>query len=269
VAAGAEPEAVAALVEPLATQEATELIVAAMPGDVAELGTMASRLDGIRAAADTRGAVARVAAFTSSDPGRDVTRLAAEQDATLLVLEAGAAVLTDGELGGAAAVPLREAACDVALVAGAARPVAAPDGPVLVPFAGGEHDWAALELGAWLSASRGVQLRIAGSHADPEAGQRDASRVLAHASLALQRGLGVTPEPVLVGPGADALAEAARAASLVVVGLSDRWTREGLGAVRVALANRAPTPVVLVRAGVRPGGLAPPGALTRFTWSTG
>jgi len=55
----------------------------------------------------------------------------------------------------------------------------------------------------------------------------------------------------------------------VVVGLSDRWAREGLGPVRMALANRAPTPVVLVRRGVRPGGLAPPSALTRFTWSAG
>jgi DNA-binding SARP family transcriptional activator len=267
VQAGAEAAAVCALVEPLATQEGTELIVTAMPRDASGLDAAAARLQQIRAAAESHGAVARVAAFTSAEPGHDIARFAAEQDGTLLVLEADPALLGGGELGGDAAVPLRDAACDVALVSGAGRPAAAPDGPVLVPFAGGEHDWAALELGAWLARARGATLRLAGTQGDT--GGRDASRMLANASLALQRSLGVVAQPLLVEPGADALAQAAHAASVVVVGLSDRWAREGLGSVRTALANHAATPVVLVRRGVRPGGLAPASALTRFTWSAG
>src|SRR4051812_43488135 len=83
VHAGAEADAVCALIEPLARQEATELIVTAMPRDAAELGAAAASLEQIRAAAESHGAVARVAAFTSPAPGRDVTRFAVEQDATV------------------------------------------------------------------------------------------------------------------------------------------------------------------------------------------
>ena len=74
-------------------------------------------------------------------------------------------------------------------------------------------------------------------------------------------------EPVLLAPDADVLVRASREAALVIVGLSDRWQREGLGTARTALAERATTPVLLVRRGLRPGGLAPRQSLTRFTWS--
>jgi hypothetical protein len=60
---------------------------------------------------------------------------------------------------------------------------------------------------------------------------------------------------------------AATGAGLVVAGLSDRWSRDGLGLARIQLARRAGCPVLLMRRGLRPGGLAPPRALTRFTWS--
>jgi hypothetical protein len=61
--------------------------------------------------------------------------------------------------------------------------------------------------------------------------------------------------------------EASREAGLLVVGLSTRWHREGLGPARLGLARDATPPTLLVRRGLRPGGLAPPAALTRFTWS--
>lgn len=61
--------------------------------------------------------------------------------------------------------------------------------------------------------------------------------------------------------------EAAADASLLVIGLSDRWRQEGLGATRLAVAQKAPVPVLIVRRGLRPGGLAPRESLTRFTWS--
>jgi nucleotide-binding universal stress UspA family protein len=156
---------------------------------------------------------------------------------------------------------LVDSPCDVAvMVGGPARP-----GPVLVPFVGAEHDWTAVELAAWLAGALGARLLFAGPREGE--GGRDASRLLASASLAVQRALGVAAEPLLLEPGPDALVAAAADAGAVVVGLSDRWRQEGLGAVRTALAERSPAPVLLVRRGLRPGGLAPQASLTRFTWS--
>ena len=73
-------------------------------------------------------------------------------------------------------------------------------------------------------------------------------------------------EPLLVKPGTDALAASAREASITVVGLSDRWRKEGLGRTRSVLAASG-QPTLLVRGGLRPGGLAPAKDQTRFTWS--
>ena len=58
-----------------------------------------------------------------------------------------------------------------------------------------------------------------------------------------------------------------RRARRVVVGLTDRWRRDGLGAPGTALATRAAPPALLVRRGLRPGGLAPRREQTRFTWT--
>jgi nucleotide-binding universal stress UspA family protein len=78
---------------------------------------------------------------------------------------------------------------------------------------------------------------------------------------------GIVVEPVLVRGGADGILEAAFDASLLVVGMSPRWPREGLGPTRLALARGAGVPVLMVRQGLRPGGLAPKESMTRFTWS--
>ena len=61
--------------------------------------------------------------------------------------------------------------------------------------------------------------------------------------------------------------EASRDAGLLVVGLSTKWHHEGLGTARLDSRREAAPPTLLVRRGLRPGGLAPPGTLTRFTWS--
>jgi hypothetical protein len=141
----------------------------------------------------------------------------------------------------------------------------AEGGDVFVPFAGGEHDWSAVELGAWLARSQGTQLWLAGAMTGT--GGRDASRLLASVSLAVQRVLGVSAEPLLLEPEPEAVVAAAARAVVACVGLPDRWQREGLGPTRTALATRADGPTVLVRRGVRPGGLAPHGADTRYTWT--
>ena len=127
-----------------------------------------------------------------------------------------------------------QAACDVALVAGGAP---AASGPVLVPFSGSAHDWAAAELGASLGGGAVTLLGVAG-----DAGHRDASRLLANASLALQRGAGVRAETILAGPGADGVLEAAAGAAAVVTGLSERWQREGIGAARRGSSRRHRAP---------------------------
>ena len=89
-----------------------------------------------------------------------------------------------------------------------------------------------------------------------------------HASLAVQRVLGVPARPLLIQPGEEAMLEASRDAGVLVVGLSERWHRQGLGAARLRLAReRHAHRCLLVRSGLRPGGLAPPATLTRFTWS--
>jgi len=85
--------------------------------------------------------------------------------------------------------------------------------------------------------------------------------------LIVQRTAGVPAEPVLAEPGADGLLAAAQQARLLVIGLSERWQREGVGATRLTIAAEAVAPVLLVRRGLRPGGLAPPESRTRFTWS--
>jgi hypothetical protein len=94
-----------------------------------------------------------------------------------------------------------------------------------------------------------------------------ASRLLANASLAVQRTLGVPSEPLLLDRDPAALVAAAGDAALVVVGVPDRWRSDGLGVTRETLAEEAQAPVVLVRSGLRPGGLAPRESRTRFTWT--
>jgi hypothetical protein len=138
---------------------------------------------------------------------------------------------------------------------------------VLVPFGGGDNDWAAVELGAWIASAVGCSLRLTGTVADERSGRRDASRLLASVSLMVQQLTGISAEPLLVKPGAPAVIEVAKEAGLVVVGLSGAWRQQGLGPARLAVAQDARPPTLFVRGGLRPGGLAPEHTLTRFTWT--
>ena len=261
-------EATAPLVQiarELAAEAGHEVVAVALVGDAAALDGATRYLSDARAAAAQGGSDVRVAAFTSADVAGDALRLITEQDVALLLLDAPADLLETGRPRPDLAAIMAQAVCDVALVA-PGDPT--PGGAVLVPFAGHEHDWAALELGAWLAAAHGAPLRLIGVEARADGGSaRDASRLLASASLALQHGMGVAAESALVPAGVDGVLDAARAARALVVGLSERWEREGLGQARLALARHAEPPALFVRHGLRPGGMAPPAALTRFTWS--
>jgi DNA-binding SARP family transcriptional activator len=245
------------LAETLAREHSHEVVLATTVPDAASLPGASAQLRRCRDELAAAGTAARAAAFTSLTPGADLGRMAREQDAELLLVDAPEGLLEDARLLGL----LEEAPCDVAVLIGTGPSA----GSVLVPFGGTEHDWAAVELGAWLARTRGASLSLAGSTAP--GGERDASRLLASASLAVQRALGVDADPVLVDPSPAALVAAARDAGVVVVGLSDRWRRDGIGRTRTALAASPHQPTILVRRGLRPGGLAPRYAGTRFTWS--
>ncbi len=253
-------DALLALAEPLASRPQRALVLAQAVGNRDDVAATSSLLHQRRAAMLARGVSSRAAAFTSDAPSRDLVRIAREQDVDLLLIDAPQALLDDAGV----REMLESAPCDVAMLVARAD---APAGSfVLVPFGGGEHDWAAIELGAWIAATQERRLTIVGS---TDAGGRDASRQLASASLAIQVALGIAAEPLLVPPGSEGILKAADGAALVVAGLSDRWRRSGLGEVRHALATQARAPVLLVRRGLRPGGLAPRTSLTRFTWSIG
>ena len=237
-----------------------ERLAATSDGEAVAVGLMQAGgdLTGMTAQLRATAPSARVAAFTTDDPAGDTVRLAAEQDAAILLLATPAA---SPEIDERTVTILQTAACDVAMLAGDHRPRA---DPVLVPFSGHSNDWAAAELGAWLGHGAVTLLGVRSRES-----ARDASRLLASASLALQRGAGVRAETLLTREGAAGMLEAAEGAAALVVGLSDRWQAEGLGRARTQLLRDAPCPVLLVRRGVRPGGLAPPEAHTRFTWSSG
>lgn len=224
-----------------------------------ELTAATAQLDEARRRlAGSGGAPVRVAAFSSTSPGDDLARLAAQQDADLLLLS------TAGDpMAGPFASVLVGATCDVASLVEAGGGVAA--GPIVVPFGAFEHDWSALELGAWAATALDRPLRLIG--AAEGAGGRDASRLLADASLVVQHTAGVVAEPLLGRSGREGVAALAEGAGLLVLGVSERWRSEGLGATRAALVAAPVAPTVLVRRGLRPSGIAPPTTLTRFTWS--
>ena len=244
---------------PLVRSEPSRELVIAQAVDADDLSAATAALGKRTAALAAEGVSARAAAFSSDSFGDDIALLAARHEADLVVAALGAAAL-DTE----ATRLLETTPCDVALLAGARG---ALPGPILVPFGAAEHDWAALELGAWFARSTGEPLRLVGAASDAREGGRDASRLLADASLIVQRTAGVPAEPLLASPGRESLASLAEGAGLLVVGLSGRWQTEGLGQIRSELAAAPPAPTVFVRRGIRPGGLAPAESRTRFTWS--
>lgn len=251
-----------AIAASLAKEPRRELIVARLLTDDAEVSSAAARLG---ARCESLGVPARSAVFTTEDPPADVVRLATNYNAALVLLDAPPDVAGEQLPAELAAICERSPA-DVAARAGTSID-SSRDGGVFVPFGGGEHDWAALELGAAFASVTGLPLRLVGTKAGPGRQQRDASRLLADASLAVQRVVAVRAEPVLADPAVEALLAAVESATLIVTGISERWRREGIGVVRRALVREAAAPTLLVHRGPRPSALAPRDARTRFTWS--
>src|SRR5207302_9459816 len=105
---------------------------------------------------------------------------------------------------------LEHAACDVAVLI--AREgvdiVIGPDRPLLVPFGGAEHDWAALELGSWLASATGAPLKLLGSAGQTDAG-KSVTRMLADAGLLVQQASGIATEPSVAAGGRGGIGHAA------------------------------------------------------------
>jgi DNA-binding SARP family transcriptional activator len=253
-----------AIAEPLAREPNRELILARLLREVGELATANASLVEHRRALAARGVASRVAVYTSAERGADAAILATQHDADLVLVDAPPEVLETGHIDEDLTSILAHAPCDVGLLVSSGT---AASGPVVTPFGGIEHDWSAIEIAAWLAGSLGTSLRLLGTRAEPTLGRRDASRLLARASLLVQQVVGIATEPVLIPAGEEGVLEASRDARVLVVGLSERWRSEGLGSVRLAVAAGAGVPTLFVRRGPRPSGVAPHETLTRFTWT--
>jgi DNA-binding SARP family transcriptional activator len=255
-------DALLSLAAPLARLHARELIAARLLADGDEIAAASAALNGRRGSLIVD---LRTAAFTTDEWADDAVRLAASSDVALVLVDAPPD-LDAAELPQRLAGLLDRSPADVATFSGVGPDWGGGEG-VFVPFGGGVHDWAALELAAWLAAAQTLPLRLVGTKADAGRGRRDASRLLADAALAVQQVVGVSSEPLLAEPTDNALLASVEPATVVVVGISPRWRLEGIGAVRRSLVRDGRAPTLLVHGGPRPGGLAPQGSGTRFTWS--
>jgi len=273
-----------ALAEPLARSEPPrELIIARLvqPSRAAGAGVRAGlqtenlalerasrAINELRERLASDGVVARGVALTSTNPGSDLAHIVEREPVDLVLTEGRRRIIGEGVPLGEVSELLERAASDVAvLVAKEGVPVElGPSSPVLVPFGGAEHDWAALELGSWLAAASNAPLKLLGAAGQTDEG-KSVTRMLADAGLLVQQATGIATEPLVVAGGRDGIVDAAGGAGLLVLGLSDRWRREGLGATRSAIARSAPAPVLFVRRGSRPGLFAPKENVTQFRWS--
>src|SRR5262249_4137369 len=122
---------------------------------------------GAREAVLAWGVSARSAAFATRDAAADLARLATSARADLVLLDASI-----GEVAGhAPRASLMAALADVPRDVGVlcdAREVDVPlaAGAVVTLFGASDHDWTALELGAWIARSRGEPLVIAAADDD-------------------------------------------------------------------------------------------------------
>jgi K+:H+ antiporter len=276
-------EQLRSIAEPLARSDPPRELVAALvvrPTRGAEmrgglqtenklLAEASSKVDRLRRELVERGIAARGVAFTSVDPGADLSRLARSEEVALVLIDGRRPLLGEGVPRGDVGTVLRDAPCDVAVLVARDDEVVAPGpgAPVVVPFGGAEHDWAALELGAWMASSVEAPLKLLGAAGDTDERTR-VTRLLGDAGLLVQQYTGIAAQPVVAEPGRDAVVDAAAGAGLLVIGLSERWRDEGLGPTRSEIARAAPAPVLFVRRGTRPGALAPREDVTRFGWST-
>ncbi len=242
----------------LARRPPREIVLAQTVADRHELTAASERLHAIRETLGEDGLDARAAAFTSVTPGADLARLAAEQDADLLLLDAPERLLEDGPL----LTLLERAPCDVGVLIGAGPVDGARAGAVLGrrPRLVGGRD-RRLDRAQQRSAAAPRRCQ----HEPPRARCQSASRQCVAGRAARPRGCRrsrcwstrsrtrCSPRPTTPASWLSALQSVGGARALALS--------------RTRLATAGDLPVLLVRRGVRPGGLAPGESDTRFTWT--
>ena len=255
-------DALLRLAEPLAASEPPrELIIAGVVAS-AELGAATAALAERRDELLADGLAARTAAFSSPAPGDDVVRLAVPGERRPAAHGRGL---------GAAGRRGRRRPRAGALRRGAARRggrLARAPGPVMVPFGAAWHDWAALELGAWVARATDAPLRLIGAASDererrprrePPARRRVADRPAA--------ARGSWPSRCSRAPAGRASWRSPREPACWSSGSPSAGARRASAGCARQLVEAPPAPTVLVRRGPRPGGLAPAETRTRFGWS--
>lgn len=152
--------AAAAAIAPPDEAQYVTLHLRPVPGDAIALPPPPDAPDPLAptlAAAETRGLSVKTLAFASRDIGQDIVDTAEARDADLVLMGWHQPVLSESILGGTVADVLRRAPMDVAVL------VNRTDGPwrrVLVPYAGGTHDRAALRLAQRLAHTDGVEVSL-------------------------------------------------------------------------------------------------------------
>lgn len=195
-----------AIAEPLARRPARELIITRLLDDDGEIAGATAELAERRQALRERGVRSRVAAYTTDEPANEATRFATEHDVDLVLVDASPGLLESGRPGNDLWLILERVPSDVAVLVGSGNK---GEGAIVTPFGGVENEWTAIEIAAWLAEALGTTLRLLGTEAEPAVGRRDASRLLARASLLVQQVVGIVTEPVLVPAGEGGVLEAA------------------------------------------------------------
>ncbi len=175
------------------------------------------------------GLAVRPLAFSSSDFGDDIVRVADIRDVDLVLLGLHKPLLGQGTLGGVVHEVLRNAPAAVAILVGRGTPV--PPRRVLVPFQGSRHDRAALELAARIQASTGAAVTVL----EVSSGRRAAAARGCVESLH-DAGLRANIESVSTPSPAAAALERSHDVDLVVVGVGREW---GLRPQRVGFGFNA------------------------------
>jgi Kef-type K+ transport system membrane component KefB/nucleotide-binding universal stress UspA family protein len=190
-------------------------------------------------------------------PGETVARVAEEREPNLVLMFWRKAPWGRRLLGGTVGHVLRQAKSDVAvLIDPSQQGVRLKRGAeIAVPFGGGFHEEAALDLALRLAEASGAKLKLVG-RADDEGAAHDLSERAAQA----YEGTGVwTVAAPVEGDVTGRLVEEAKEADLVVMGVSDKWVRNqnSLGELRETVAARASAPVLVVRRTGQPGQRGP------------
>jgi Kef-type K+ transport system membrane component KefB len=161
-----------ALAEPLARSEPTRRVLlvrllapprvtAALASQDRELQRESRQLDRLVAVLEGRGVPARSVVTTSADRGRDLARIAREQQAELVLVDGRRPLVGGARPRGELGALLANAPCDVGvLVEREFVPVLDAGHQVVVCFGGDDADQAALELGGRIAAETGAPLRV-------------------------------------------------------------------------------------------------------------